>query len=99
MPQYLVLGYDGTDAEAPARRLKARPAHFAAGEPLVKSGRVIAGGAILDDAGNMIGSAIFYDFPTRAELDAWLAKDPYVTGDVWRRIEIKPMLIAPRPPA
>ena len=87
------------DAEAPARRLKARPSHFAAAEPSGKSGRVIAGGAILDAAGNMIGSAIFYDFPTRAELDAWLAKDPYVTGDVWRRIEIKPMLIAPRPPA
>jgi len=99
MPQYLVLGYDGTDAEAPARRLKARPAHFANGEPLVKSGRIIAGGAILDDAGNMIGSAIFYDFASRAELDAWLAKDPYVTGDVWRRVEVKPMLIAPRPPA
>jgi uncharacterized protein len=96
MPQFLVLAYDGADAEAPARRLKARPAHFANGKPLVESGQIIAGGAILDAAGNMIGSAIFYNFDSRAQLDAWLAKDPYVTGDVWRRIEIKPMLIAPR---
>jgi uncharacterized protein YciI len=96
MPQYLLLGYDGTDAEAPARRLKARPAHFAANAPMVEAGAVIAGGALLDDAGNMIGSAMFYNFANRGELYAWLARDPYITGDVWRRVEIKPMLIAPR---
>jgi uncharacterized protein len=96
MPQYMLVAYDGSDADAPARRLKSRPAHFEANRPLAENGQVIAGGAILDDAGNMIGSAIFYNFDSRSELDAWIARDPYVTGDVWRRIEIKPMMIAPR---
>ncbi len=42
-------------------------------------------GATLDEAtGAMTGSAVVVEFPDRAALDAWLAADPYVTGDVWR---------------
>ncbi len=57
-------------------------------------GRMLAGGAILDDAGTMIGSAAVVEFPSRAECDAWLARDPYVTGGVWRRIEVRPFRLA-----
>ena len=52
------------------------------------------GGAILDDAGGMIGSVLITEFPTRADLDAWLAADPYVTGAVWERLEVKPFRTA-----
>ncbi len=44
------------------------------------------GGAILDDDGRMIGSATIVEFPDRAAVDAWLARDPYVTGKVWQKI-------------
>lgn len=94
MPHYLVVAYDGTDPEAMNRRLAARPAHFEGMKPMVESGEAVSGGAILDDAGRMIGSAMMVNFKDRAALDAWLQRDPYVTGKVWERIEVTPMLIA-----
>ena len=48
----------------------------------VDGGAGRAAGAILDDAGNMIGSAVFAEFPTREHLDAWLAREPYVRQKV-----------------
>ncbi len=96
MAQFLVIGRDGTDAEAPARRRAARPAHFAGIEGMVAKGEIVSGSAILDDAGNMVGSVVIAEFPSRAELDAWLAREPYVTDGVWQDIEIKPVRIAVR---
>jgi uncharacterized protein YciI len=94
MHQFLVIAYDGTDPEAKARRLAARPAHLEGVRPLLESRQMLVGGAILDEAGEMTGSATIVEFPSRAELDAWLAADPYVTGDVWRRIEVRPFRVA-----
>ena len=42
----------------------------------------------------MAGSAVFMAFPTRDDLDAWLERDTYVTGDVWQRIEVTPIPLA-----
>jgi len=92
--QFLILAYDGSGDDAKALRARVRPAHFAGIKPMVERGELRAAGAILDDAGAMIGSAIFAEFPTRAELDAWLAREPYVTEGVWQKIEIKPFRLA-----
>ena len=43
----------------------------------------------------MIGSACVAQFASRAELDAWLERDPYVTGGVWRDIQVMPYRVAP----
>jgi uncharacterized protein YciI len=94
MPQFLILAHDGSDPEAPARRQAARPAHLEGIGPRVERGEIVAGGAILDDDGRMVGSAVIADFPSRAELDAWLAADPYVTQGVWQRVEVKPYRLA-----
>jgi uncharacterized protein YciI len=94
--QFLVIAKDGTDAEAPARRLAAREQHLVGARRYVEEGAVIAGGAILDDDGRMIGSTIIYEVPDRAALDAIIAADPYVTGGVWRDIEIMPFRLAVR---
>ena len=87
--RYVVIAQDGTDADAKARRLEARPAHLDGIAPLADRGRVLIGGAILDEAGDMIGSIVLADFPSRSELDTWLRTDPYVTQDVWREIEVR----------
>jgi uncharacterized protein YciI len=92
--QFLVLAYDGTDKDAKARRLNVRAAHFSGIKPMVERGELRAAGAILDDAGDMIGSVIFADFPSREHLDAWLAAEPYVTQGVWKSIEVKPFRLA-----
>lgn len=94
MAQFFIVAYDGTDPEAPARRRAARGLHFEGIRPMVERGELRAAGAILDDAGQMIGSAIFADFPDRAALDAWLAREPYVKQKVWQRIEVKPFRLA-----
>jgi uncharacterized protein YciI len=94
MPQFLLLAYDGSDAQAPERRRAARPAHFEGIKPMVANGELRAAGAILDDKGNMIGSAVFAEFASKAELDAWLAREPYVKEKVWQRIEVMPFRLA-----
>ncbi|HLY58527.1 MAG TPA: YciI family protein [Stellaceae bacterium] len=94
MPQFLVLAYDGTGDEAISRRKAVRPAHIAGIGPMLGRGELKAAGAILDDAGDMIGSVVIAEFPSRAELDAWLAREPYVTEGVWKTIEVRPFHIA-----
>ncbi len=43
----------------------------------------------------MIGSMMVVDYPTREALDLWLAGEPYVTGRVRERVEVKPCKVAP----
>lgn len=86
--QFIVIAFDGTDADAPTRRLAARPAHLKMVEQATARGEQILGVAILDDGGKMIGSLMVMDFPSRALLDAWLEREPYVTGKVWERIDV-----------
>lgn len=92
--QFVVIAHDGTDAGAKERRAAARPAHIEGAKRMKEEGTMISGGAILDDDGNMIGSVVFADFPSRADLDAWLASDPYTTGGVWQRTEVMPFRVA-----
>jgi uncharacterized protein YciI len=93
--QFIVTGYDGRDTEATARRLAARPAHIELGDKLRNEGRHLYGVAILDEAGNMIGSVLIVEYPSRAELDQWLEAEPYVTGRVWEKVEVQPCRVGP----
>jgi uncharacterized protein YciI len=93
--QFLVLGYDGTDEDALSRRLAVREAHISLGDKMRDAGQMLYGAAILDEAGKMTGSILICDFETREELDAWLKVEPYVTGEVWHKIEVKPCKVGP----
>ena len=92
--QFLVTAYDGKDDGALDRRMSVRKAHINGANELKEAGHLIAGGAILDEAEQMIGSTMFVDFDSKAELDQWLASDPYVTGDVWQDISVLPIRLA-----
>lgn len=94
MKQFLLIAYDGQDEDAPARRQAARTAHLDGITRLKATGNFISGGAILNEAGVMIGSACFMAFENRTAFDAWLATDPYIVGDVWRDIMVKEMRLA-----
>mgnify|MGYP000497477940 CR=1 FL=1 len=50
---------------------------------------------MLDAEGRMIGSMMLAEFPDQAALEAAIAADPYVVGQVWQDIEIKPFRVAP----
>lgn len=88
--EFLVVALDGTDAGARDRRMAAREAHLAGVAVLRENGVFRAGGAILDDAGNMIGSGVVYECPDRETVENYVAEDPYSKGDVWRNVTIYP---------
>ena len=93
--QFLVIGYDGTDDKAPERRLAVREAHLAGVTKMKEEGKAIFGVAILNEREQMIGSSLVVDFPTRADVDAWLKTEPYITGGVWKKIEVYPARVPP----
>jgi uncharacterized protein YciI len=93
--QFLVTGYDGTDEKALNRRLAVREEHIERNDKLRDSGNLLYAVAILDQADKMIGSSLIYEFDSRGQLDEWLKEEPYVTGDVWRKIEISPCRVGP----
>jgi uncharacterized protein YciI len=92
--QFLVTAYDGKDDGALDRRMSVREAHINGANQLKEAGHLIAGGAILDEAEQMIGSTMFVEFDSKAELDQWLASDPYVTGNGWQDISVLPIRLA-----
>ncbi len=92
--QFLITAYDGKDDGALDRRMSMREAHINGANQLKEAGHLIAGGAILDEAEQMIGSTMFVEFDSKAELDQWLASDPYLTGNVWQDISVLPIRLA-----
>lgn len=94
MKQYLIYAKDATDVDALTRRMNARPAHFEGIKALKARGCFILGGALLSDAGTMIGSTIVLQFETQVEFDTWYAGEPYISGNVWENIEIHPFKVA-----
>jgi uncharacterized protein YciI len=72
-----------------------REQHLAGVRKLIAAGHFLSGGAILDDAGKMIGSTLHVEFPERADLDAQLRQDPYVAGKVWEKIEVRQVKLVP----
>ena len=87
---FLIKAYDG--AGKLDRRMAVRPRHF---EGMAALGRhILCAGAMLDDEGRMKGSALMVEFKDRAELDAYLAQEPYVVEHVWEEIEVEPMNVA-----
>ena len=42
----------------------------------------------------MVGSMLLVDFPGKEDVDAWLARDPYVTDGVWKEIKVHPFRTA-----
>ncbi|OFY57183.1 MAG: hypothetical protein A2V50_07110 [Bacteroidetes bacterium RBG_19FT_COMBO_42_10] len=92
--QFLLIAYDGTDAEALDRRMKSRPDHLEKIALIKKAGEFLCGGAILDDSGKMIGSMILYEAPDRATLDERLKNEPYIYNKVWEKINIRPFRLA-----
>lgn len=84
----VVVAWDGTDEGALARRMAVREGHLARVRPHAESGLLGFGGAILGEDGRMAGSIAVIAAPDDAAARAWLADDPYVTGDVWRDITL-----------
>ncbi len=85
--QFVIKAFDGEGMLN--RRMEVRPRHFE-GMERMKEHTLCAGG-LLDDDVKMIGSLLVMEFPSRKELDEYLANEPYVVEHVWERIEVERM--------
>ncbi|MCC5910001.1 MAG: hypothetical protein JJT76_06140 [Clostridiaceae bacterium] len=93
--QFIITAYDGKDEKALDRRLAARDEHLKLVGKLFEEKKYLYGTAILDENEKMIGSCVVVDFPTRGEVEAYLKMEPYVQGNVWQEIDVKPCKVAP----
>lgn len=93
--QFLILAMDYTDEGGLARRMAAREAHLALSDEAAKRGEQLMGVAMLDENSKMVGSTMVVEFPSRAEVDAWLNIEPYVTNKVWEHVEVIPCNVGP----
>lgn len=87
MAQFAVTCLDIKDGLA--RRMAVREAHLAYARTL-PPGFIRLAGPFLDEAGEMCGSLFIFEADDRAAIDAYLAKDPYVTGGVFASVEVRP---------
>ena len=85
--QFMIKALDGEGKLA--KRMEVRPRHLEGMEKLRSN--IICAGGLLDDEGKMKGSVLILDFPSRAELDAYLAAEPYVVENVWEKVEVETM--------
>ena len=92
--RFLVIAHDHTDDEALVRRMVVRERHLAAARRTIESGNMLIGGAILDEAGRMVGSMTVVSFPDRAAFDEWLRNVPYMKNGIWERVEVYPYHVA-----
>ncbi len=92
---FVVIAYDGTDSNALNRRMSVREDHLKVAQKMKAEGTIIQAGALLDNNRQMIGSMLVVAFESHTDLDAWLATDPYVTGQVWQKIVVHPFQPAP----
>lgn len=87
---YVVHAYDYTDEQALERRMSVREHHLEGAKILKAGGHFVMGGALLSPEGKMMGSMMVVDFDTESHMNEWLQNDPYVTGNVWEKIDVKP---------
>ena len=83
--QFVIKAYDGEGKLE--KRMEVRPRHLQGMAEL--GSHVICAGGLLDESGKMKGSLLVTEFKDREELDAYLAKEPYVVEKVWVKIEVE----------
>jgi uncharacterized protein YciI len=68
-------------------RMANRPAHV--DHLIAHESHLITGGPLLEGE-KMIGSLLVVDFATRAEVDTFLAADPYTKAGLFQSVTVKP---------
>lgn len=91
--QFLIIAYDGTDEGALERRQTARSHHTKMTYEAMQRGEHLLETAIRNEAGQPIGSMMVVEYRSRADLDAWLAQEPYMTAQVWQSVTIEPCAV------
>jgi uncharacterized protein YciI len=82
--QYVIKAYDGENMLE--KRMQVRAAHLENLKTI--DGKILCGGGLLDENGNMKGSVLVLDVDDKSKLDAYLESEPYIKSGVWQKIEV-----------
>ncbi len=91
---FLVIAFDSDESDVAVRRMRAQADHDALNRQAVERGERVLGIDLLDRERWARGSAMVVDFPSLQAVDAWIAKEPFMTQGVWSRVEVYPCRIA-----
>ena len=86
--QFVIMGFDGPNMLE--KRMSVRPGHLANIARMKEKGQVIIAGGMLDEEGKLKGSVLVLKVENKAELDEYLANEPYYTEHVWQEVRIEP---------
>jgi uncharacterized protein YciI len=79
---FVLIGDDGTDAEAPARREAARIPHVESIRRNAAAGRLVMSGPRQRADGSTAGSLQFFEVPSMAEMAEYLERDPIILAHI-----------------
>ncbi len=87
--RFLVIGHGRAGMSAARAGLcAARRDYMAAGG--YRDHLIVSGPLLSDDGSHWIGSALTIELPSRAQVEAMLAEDPYAQAGLYERLEIHP---------
>jgi uncharacterized protein len=83
---FVIIGHDGPNGAN--LRLQFRSAHLRNLRRLAAQGRLVIAGPFTDGEGSLIVA----DFDNEADATTFAQNDPYTTGGVFERVEVKPFV-------
>jgi len=83
---FVILALDKPDSEALRTELK--PAHL--DYLTARQGKMLAGGAVLDEEGHAIGALIIVDAEDRAAAEQFIGDDPFQQGGLFASVRVLP---------
>lgn len=86
---YHLIAHDFPGAEAAQRRAELRTQHMQNLRRLRADGRLVEGGAIVDEEGRMCGSILLFEFEKEEELKEYLDGEVFNQG-VWSEVAVTP---------
>jgi uncharacterized protein YciI len=92
---YAILGWDGEDAEAPARRARARDRHLEVIARWAEAGRLSLAVPLFRADGRVAGSLMVLGAEDEVGTREYLLEEPFAREGVWLSYQMRPFRIAP----
>lgn len=94
---HVILGWDGTDPEAAARRAAVRPRHLEVIARWAEAGRLSLAVPLFDPQGQALGSLMVLGEEDELGAREYLLDEPFARDGVWLSYQMRPFRIAPLP--
>ena len=92
---YVILGWDGEDSEAPARRAAMRERHLGVITRWVEAGRLNLAVPLFNGDGTAAGSIMILNDEDEVGAREYLLEEPFAREGVWLSYQMRPYRIAP----